>query len=379
MARAGLTWQNAKLPENTAVFAIGDIHGHDVALKTILNGIEKKIAALPRNTQIYVIGIGDYINRGEDSPACIDMLLAFKERMALSRGVKTVLLPGNHDIDFKRLLDAKSISPNTRGDIDLLKDPRHCIPHADGSIAAYRFSNWILSDKGKTLAKYCDVPEGFVQRSIAGKNIDEMNAMLNKLHANVPPRHRDFFDMVCKNDHLIIGDYLFTHAGVDPDKPMRKQGIDPHPDRMSTKQWSEKFPSRDALEETKRVTIKDKFLWRNNLNNCPYIVVHGHKPSKITHTTESENRFIVADIQKPYRICLDTAGKETNKDGTKRDITLTTMMIHNGKTSFMAANTREDGLLTEYSIAPDGMELAAAQFAAKSPDKAPGGARFHGR
>lgn len=66
---------------------IGDIHGCDVALETLLNSL------LIQSTDTVVV-LGDVIDRGPDTKRCIDLLLDLKQRCRL------VHLMGNHEEMF---------------------------------------------------------------------------------------------------------------------------------------------------------------------------------------------------------------------------------------------------------------------------------------
>ncbi len=71
--------------------AIGDIHGCDKALATLLDAIQ------PTETD-RLIFLGDYVDRGADSKSVIDRLLALKRRC------QPVFLLGNHEIMLRSVL-----------------------------------------------------------------------------------------------------------------------------------------------------------------------------------------------------------------------------------------------------------------------------------
>ncbi len=66
------------------IIAIGDIHGYAAALAALLAAIE------PR-AEDTIVALGDYVDRGPDTPAVLDELIALAERCRL------VPLLGNHD------------------------------------------------------------------------------------------------------------------------------------------------------------------------------------------------------------------------------------------------------------------------------------------
>ena len=76
------------------ILAIGDIHGCDTALKTMLDLVQ------PSKDDL-VITLGDYVDRGPDSKAVIQTLLDFKSSHQL------VHLMGNHEIQMIRALEAR--------------------------------------------------------------------------------------------------------------------------------------------------------------------------------------------------------------------------------------------------------------------------------
>ncbi len=68
------------------LFAIGDIHGCATELDALLQ-------ALPLAAGDMVACIGDYLDRGPDSKAVVDLLLALTQQA----GVSTTFLKGNHE------------------------------------------------------------------------------------------------------------------------------------------------------------------------------------------------------------------------------------------------------------------------------------------
>ena len=53
--------------------------------------------------------------------------------------------------------------------------------------------------------------------------------------------------------------------------------------------------------------IRDKFLWRDSLPNCPYYVIHGHTPSE-----KKIDKIYIADRQKNFRLCIDSKVYDEN-------------------------------------------------------------------
>ncbi|MBP9839153.1 MAG: serine/threonine protein phosphatase [Proteobacteria bacterium] len=76
-------------------FVIGDIHGCVKELEVLLNYVEKDQALSDKDVVIF---IGDYIDRGSESKAVVDVVLDLRRRFP-----KTRFLRGNHEdmlIDF---------------------------------------------------------------------------------------------------------------------------------------------------------------------------------------------------------------------------------------------------------------------------------------
>ncbi len=76
------------------ILAIGDIHGCDTALKTMLDTVQP-------TAEDTIITLGDYVDRGPDSRAVIQTLLDFRTTHQL------IHLMGNHEIQMIRALEAK--------------------------------------------------------------------------------------------------------------------------------------------------------------------------------------------------------------------------------------------------------------------------------
>jgi predicted MPP superfamily phosphohydrolase len=78
-----------------ATIAIGDIHGNVAALEDLLEQVTCDLTANDA-----VVFLGDYIDRGPSSKACIDRILDFRSRS----NVKVVTLLGNHEDRLLRTL-----------------------------------------------------------------------------------------------------------------------------------------------------------------------------------------------------------------------------------------------------------------------------------
>ncbi len=169
------------LPSNTRVYAIGDIHGGLNLLKKLIAAILKNEKKSPTKDTLYLIFLGDYIDRGKHSKQVIDYL-----QTQLPKQFKTIFLKGNHeDIMLNALdLDAPSVSK--------------------------KFRHWYYCG-GKTTIQSYDVP--------LSQDFDALAEV--------------FYEAISKTSHLKffkklsikfeIGHYFFCHAGINPKRPLKKQ------------------------------------------------------------------------------------------------------------------------------------------------------------
>ena len=170
----------AAVPEGSRIYAIGDIHGRVDLLESVHRLIlsDAGQGAPKRRVVVYV---GDYVDRGEDFPAVLDLLL---ERPLPE--FQAVPLMGNHERSLLEFLRDPSIGPQWvqfGGDATLfsygVRPPQMTAPMADFERARQQFAR------------------------------------------NFPPRHRRFLEtLACTH---VEGDYFFTHAGVRPGVPLAQQ------------------------------------------------------------------------------------------------------------------------------------------------------------
>ena len=203
------------------LFVIGDIHGCFDELSTLLDFLEQKEKL---DQEDLVIFIGDYIDRGGFSKEVVEKLLSFSRMFP-----KTVFLKGNHEDMLLGFLGLEG----------------------DGG-------EYYLQNGGKdTLLSY-----GFVT---------DMPA--EEIAAQFPEEHRAFYQRL---DHgVLLGEFLFVHAGVDPGKPLSRQS------------------KRDLL------WIRQAFT--QNTHELPYTVVFGHTP------------FEEIFFDPPFKLGIDTGLVYGNK------------------------------------------------------------------
>jgi serine/threonine protein phosphatase 1 len=151
------------------LYAVGDIHGCQAELDTLLNHLEtvENLTAADR-----VIFIGDFVDRGPASKEVVDRLLAFKSKFKNS-----IFLKGNHE---DMLLDFLGFG---------------------GSHGAVYLSNGGI----ETLQSY------------GLDNDSGIKDLFNKM----PLSHLNFFKSL--DSLVVIGEYIFAHAGINPVRFLRNQ------------------------------------------------------------------------------------------------------------------------------------------------------------
>lgn len=143
------------------MLVIGDIHGCYRAFDRLLAFIQLE----PSDT---LVTLGDYVDRGPQSRQVLDRLISLKQTHNL------LALRGNHEQMMASAIDDPQMA-------------RH----------------WMVCGGGATLDSY--------------------NAMCGKLAllSDIPKHHWQFLNSLLP--YLETDQYIFVHAGVDPDLPMENQ------------------------------------------------------------------------------------------------------------------------------------------------------------
>lgn len=195
------------------VFAIGDIHGCDALLEAMLGAIAQATAK-DANPPLLVF-LGDYVDRGLGSRAVIERLVNLKQD-----GWDAYFLCGNHEETMLRFLD----------DIE-------------------RGLAWPGYGGVETMLSYG------VQADKTPDTLPAWRAVQHEFRAAIPLSHMRFLRGL--EDQLELGDYLFVHAGINPQRALNDQ------------------TSRDLR------WIRDPFLLDDKVQDK--IIVHGHTPSGAPH------------------------------------------------------------------------------------------------
>lgn len=196
--------QTYTVPPGKRIYAVGDIHGCLDLFEQLILKIEADDAARSRaNTTIILLG--DLVDRGPASSGVVDAAI----KLAARRNVHT--LCGNHE---EMLLKA-------------LEDTKY--------MRAY------LHHGGReTVLSYLKDPDDY--------NSLTFDEVRERLLDCLPIEHLRFLQNL--EDKVIVGDYLFVHAGVRP-------GVSIHDQASADLRWiREPFLSTDVP--------------------CSYCVIHGH-------------------------------------------------------------------------------------------------------
>ena len=214
---------NEALPDGMRAYAVGDIHGRLDLLDDLLGRIDADDGRRAR-AETTIIFLGDLVDRGPDSAGVVERL-----RLLSEPGRRVRFLAGNHEEILLQSLD--------------------------GDLKALRL---LCRIGGRETALSYGLSEGDYDRF----GFEELAEALDK---SVPAAHRRFLDSF--EDMITLGDYLFVHAGVRPDRPLDEQ-------RTADLRW-----------------IRGSFL--DHRGRLAKRVVHGH-------TIASEVEF------RPHRIGIDT-------------------------------------------------------------------------
>lgn len=193
------------------IYAIGDIHGQVTMLREMLD----LLRAEPLQESDTVIFLGDYIDRGEDTRAVIETLLAFREEHP-----NTIFLRGNHE---QLMLDACEEGAPQRA------------PRAGYLMFGDMTLNWLQNGGTDALDSY---------------QVDDYTVWFDQ----IPDKHWEFI-RATRFEH-IVDNYHFVHAGLLP----------------SGQRWSMQGMGLDP-----RLWIREEFL-KSTVDFEGRIVVFGHTP-----------------------------------------------------------------------------------------------------
>lgn len=227
--------------ESTRVYSIGDVHGRRDLLERLLEDIISDCEQRGPVDVLRIILLGDLVDRGEDSSGVVDLAMSMARRLPGFRCLK-----GNHEEMFLLALSGD------RQGIDLFRRMGR------ETLLSYGIDAELI-DKGDTADLFADMMR------------------------HVPAAHRNWLHDL--PDWIVMGDYLFVHAGIRPGVPLEDQA-------GQDMRW-----------------IRAEFL--KSRASHPHMVIHGH-----SITTEVDVR--------PNRIGIDTGAYATDRltaiglEGTER-------------------------------------------------------------
>ena len=165
----------------TAIYAVGDIHGHATELDRVLSLIEAD-----GGDAAQVIFVGDYTDRGPDSRGVIDRLIAGK-----SAGKNWITLKGNHDRLFEWFME---------------DEPRHD-PHM---LIGYHWFHERIGGR--------ETVQSYGLETSPGKRIKDLHAEAREV---IPREHVNFLrslELTFETETM-----FFCHAGIRPEVPLNAQ------------------------------------------------------------------------------------------------------------------------------------------------------------
>jgi serine/threonine protein phosphatase 1 len=213
------------------IYAIGDIHGRYDLLKALTALILDDWKAHGEGRRPLLIFCGDYVDRGPDSAAVVEALIWMQQR----GDIQACFLKGNHEAALMRFLDNPTDS-----------------------------AGWFRFGGVETLQSY----------GVAAPAPENPAACLRaraQLLQRMPSSHLHFFERL--ELMLVVGDYAFVHAGVQP-------GVDLRGQREEDLLW-----------------IRQEFL--EDEGPFEKVIVHGHS------WTDDKPQFL------PHRIGVDTGAYST--------------------------------------------------------------------
>lgn len=200
--------------DGRVVYAVGDIHGRLDLLDGLIERMTEDYRATGREDPPVLVMLGDYVDRGAQSSAVIDRLIALKGQAAEGRFEFRALM-GNHEETLLHFLDDPMAGPS-----------------------------WVEYGGGETMASYG------VQRPVGRAEPEVWEQTRLAFRAAFPSPHETFLRQL--ELMVVYGDYVFVHAGVKPGLPLDRQ------------------VAADLL------WIRNEFL--DNPHGLQATVVHGHTP-----------------------------------------------------------------------------------------------------
>ena len=210
--------EETRAGDEPLIYAIGDVHGQITMLRAMLELLKEQ----PLREQDILVFLGDYIDRGEDSKATVEALIALQQERP-----NTIFLRGNHE---QLMLDARDSEPPRRGstpDSFVISEPTQLWFHNGGDDTLYSYKEDMNDEE---YLRWWEL---------------------------IPPSHWEFVEAT-RLEH-ITPRYFFVHAGLLPEG----------------KTWEGQAHAMDA-----RLWIREPFLSYKGDFDAKRIVVFGHTPTQ---------------------------------------------------------------------------------------------------
>jgi serine/threonine protein phosphatase 1 len=166
------------VPDGRRVYAVGDVHGRLDLFDAMVSAIEADDAARDASASSEIVLLGDLIDRGPDSAGVVAAARDWSRRR------KVRILMGNHEEMFLKAFDSEEVLRS--------------------------FLRW---GGRETVLSYLAEPGEYHRADLPGTRA--------LMKASVPKEDLEFINSF--EDSVRIGDYLFVHAGVDPEVPLGEQ------------------------------------------------------------------------------------------------------------------------------------------------------------
>ena len=164
------------------VYAVGDIHGRHDLLDRLIQDIQTDAQATGSHDRPLLIFLGDYVDRGPQARAVIDLILQLR-----SDGFFEVApLKGNHEDLLLQFLNDPAVT-----------------------------EKWLAFGGAATLASYGVTPPR------PNAKLETLKTAQAAFELALPRSHRDFLESL--RSQLVVGDYAFVHAGVRPGVALENQ------------------------------------------------------------------------------------------------------------------------------------------------------------
>ena len=173
--------QAARVPVDTLVWAVGDIHGCADLLEVLMRGVMQDVEE-SRPSHTHLVFLGDYVDRGPDSKAVVDYLGGLAEKPSLSLH----FLRGNHEERMEAFLDDPELG-----------------------------AGWSEFGGREALGSYGIRPPGPFD------GIELWRSASEALRLALTPQDSRFLAQL--KSSVSIGDFFFAHAGAEPGVPLDLQ------------------------------------------------------------------------------------------------------------------------------------------------------------